>query len=124
MRALLNPSLLGASLLSGCTFGAACDMAVNPGVVVTVFAADSQPLAGASGYVFNQRGRTDFDTPPAADDNQLIAFISAGVYEVVVERPGYLSWRRADVRVIEGDGMCPGVNTVELEAALEPAPPT
>ena len=122
MRPLTSMLIVGSSLLAGCTFGAACDMAVNPGVVVTVFAADSQPLAGASGYVFNQRGRTDFSTPPAADDNQLIAFISAGVYEVVVERPGYLSWRRADVRVIPGDGMCPGVTTVELEAQLEPAP--
>lgn len=121
MRLLTTMSILGTILLSGCTFSAACDLAVSPGVVVTVFDADSQPLAGASAYVFNQRGRTDFSTPPAADDNQLIAFINAGVYEVVVERPGYLSWRRANVHVVPGDGTCPGVTTVELDAVLDPA---
>lgn len=122
MRLLSSISLMAGALLSGCTFGTACDLAVQPGIVVTVFDADSQPLPGASGYAFNQRGRTDFSDPPAAADNELIAFVGAGIYEVVVERPGYLSWHQADVRVVEGNGTCPGVATEELEATLQSSP--
>lgn len=70
MRSLSAMPVLAATFLSGCTFGTACDLAVQPGIVVTVFDADSQPLPGASGYAFNQRGRTDFSDPPAAADNE------------------------------------------------------
>ncbi len=115
--------LLG-TVLSGCddAIPTLCPAVENPGLVVEVRDADRGTFIAEGAVAVAQDGGY-VDTLLAAassGDGTLRSLAGAyerpGTYTVSVSRPDYQTWRRANVRVSEGE--C-GVRTVELEALLE-----
>jgi hypothetical protein len=120
--------ILLAASLSGCNVLDAlvpqeCVEMIYPGIEVEV--RDARTGAPAA---FNASGtaRDKEDTYPldvgsrdAETALQMIAFTPAGVYDLVIKKPGYQDWIATNVRVRQGE--CT-VETEHLEARLEPIP--
>ena len=96
----------------------ACTLEARAGVTVDLRGEGGEPLPAEDAI-----GR-------AVDDDQILilepffeqlvgAWEAPGVYTVTVEKPGYATWVRTDVRVEEGD--C-HVVPARLEAVLSPRP--
>jgi hypothetical protein len=67
--------------------------------------------------------RTDVvvDTLVRADSLTLLGGERLGVYDVAIQRPGYRSWARLAVQVMN-TGACGNPQTVTLNARLQPLP--
>ena len=124
MRDRLFTAVAAVMLLSlGCDalkIGTACTTEARPGLVVTVL--DSVTKAQISGARVTARNGTTTDVVPdpwAATSAYSLAFEKPGTYEVTVEKSGYRTWVRTNVRVTEDE--C-HVKTVSLTALLQPQP--
>ena len=102
-----------------------CTANVVPGItVVIVDSVSGKPRAAEAVAVARERAFVDTLDPAVMQGNVLISRQGAherrGIYEVVVRAPGYLDWVRT--RVIVSSNDC-HVNTVQLEARLQPSAP-
>jgi hypothetical protein len=110
-------STLGCDALQ---IGTACTDEARPGLVVTVL--DSVTKAAISGASVTARSGTRTDVVPdyeSARSSYPLAYEKAGTYSVTVEKAGYRTWLRSDVRVTSD--RC-HVQTVSLTALLQPLP--
>ena len=106
-----------ASLSSACNMVVACDMAINPAIVLTVRdAASGAPLSGATARATSWASDDAFiqDSIPG----QLNLFAASGTYTVRVHRLGYQEWIQTGVTVEDYGGTCGGPITEPLEARL------
>jgi len=106
-----------ATLSSACNMEVACDMAINPAIVLTVRdAASGAPLSGASARATSWASNSPFmaDTIPGL----LNLFAASGTYTVTVHRTGYQEWIQTGVTVEDYGGTCGGPITEPLEASL------
>lgn len=117
-------AVLATLALSACDDIGACTASVEPGLIITVQdSIDGSPQADGAAGVAVDGAFVDSLRPGSYDMNfVLLGFRAAderpGRYTVRVEKPGYLVWEQAGVRVTGGE--C-HVNTVELTARLQAA---
>lgn len=76
-------------------------------------------LTGPATLAVREGAFSDSAEIPAGHSTAGVAYERAGVYVVTVKKEGYVDWTRANVAVRRGE--C-HVETVRLEALLEPAP--
>jgi hypothetical protein len=117
---LALPAALAAALLAACDGDEptrACPAVLVPALEVTVVDAedDSELTLGAHGWWVSS-DYTD-ELVGSAFGGPLFAYGPAGRYGVIVQREGYQTWGRDDIRVAAG--RC-GPRTVEIVARLEP----
>jgi hypothetical protein len=99
-----------------------CTASVEPGLIVYIVdAVDGTPQAtDAVGFALDG-GYSDALKPSILHGTTLVALQAAserpGVYQVHIEKPGYQTWTRSNVRVMAD--AC-HVRTVQVTAALQP----
>jgi hypothetical protein len=112
-------------IVNGCTADsgpiASCTSVAPLAVVVTVRDSISG-AAAADGAIGTLVGAGVDDTLQQTDSLTLIGGNQLGTYTVTIDRPGYLTWTEANVRVTE-TGTCGNVLPVQLSARLQPATP-
>jgi hypothetical protein len=100
--------------------GTVCTTEARPGLFVTVLdSVTKSPITGAS---VTARSGTTSDVVPdfeSARSSYYLAYEKAGTYSVTVEKAGYLTWSRTNVRVTSHE--C-HVKTVALTALLQAQP--
>lgn len=112
--------------LTGCgsSDGVLCGDHVERGIVVAVYDAQTHAPIAKDAVGTIEDGSYMETLTPAGGDSQgnLIsiggAFERPGTYTVRIEKSGYQTWEKKNVRVTKG--VC-NVNTVTLEADLQPA---
>jgi hypothetical protein len=110
--------------LVGCTEFAACDLSIQPAVVVTPVHASSGAPIEADGKGLIARGTFRDSLRPhtvtvEGVPTSFAAFGRSGFYTVTLEIPGFAIWQRDHVFVDEGS--C-GNLTTELTSRLVPEP--
>jgi hypothetical protein len=112
--------------LSGCNVLDAlvpreCGEMIDPGFEIEVRDARTGAPAAfdASGTARGEEDTYPIETGSRDAETALLmtGFTPAGVYDVIVTKPGYQAWIATDVRVRQGE--CT-VETTQLEARLEP----
>jgi len=106
-----------AGFSSACNMEVACDMAINPAIVLTVRDSASGALvsgasAGATKWALDYSFMAD--TIPGV----LNLFGPSGTYTVTVHHSGYQEWIQTGVTVEDYGGTCGGPITEPLEASL------
>ena len=118
MKMLIFPTILSVGvLLSSC---AVCPAIALP--YLTVEVRDAQTGAPAAEGATGTATDGTFTDPLNTFDNLVMypeTYERPGVYDVLVQKPGYEDWTAENVRV--RDGEC-NVQTVDLEARLERTP--
>lgn len=131
MRTFTVPAAaLGLAMLSGCSLsdifdgGRLCTANIQPGIQATVTdSVTGAPAAAGAKLVARDGTYADSSMYPADPQYQQAwlagAYERAGTYAVTITKPGYRPWAKSGVVVTRGE--C-HVNTVKLEAKLQPAP--
>ena len=118
MKWILRVLLVGfVAAANGC--GKACDLALKPGIFLTIVdGATGNPIEGEVTVIATEGSYSETVSPPAfppAPRTAALAFERSGTYRVEVQAAGYLPWVMSGVRVSRGD--C-SVETVALTARL------
>ncbi|MFN2400771.1 MAG: hypothetical protein ABR543_19360 [Gemmatimonadaceae bacterium] len=98
-----------------------CPLSVNPAVTIAIRDA-ATGVPAAIGAVATARNATMVDTLAGFDSLTVTSRRAGpGTYRVEVRKAGYLNWVAEGVHVGSIGGACPTMQTVHLEAALDPA---
>lgn len=123
---MANGKLLGITVtfyLAACQSGSIlCPGGIVPPIVVEVRDADTgAPAAqGAGGTIRKGDYVAQLKSPTPTEQLVLISAGDAGTYDVLVQKPTYVDWRKNGV-VVEG-GQCGVQKEVVLRASLQRAP--
>jgi hypothetical protein len=110
-------------LACGGDYGPVAQCSAAPSLAVRITVRDSvSDAAAADGAIGTLMGSSSTDTLAHEDSLTLFGGNQLGTYTVRIERAGYLTWMRSDVRVTKVS-VCGSVVPVELTAKLQSLTP-
>ncbi len=108
--------------LAGCTADYVCNAIYIAAVHVTVVdSATGAPAAAGVKAVLKQNGVAVDSASASLDAQEMNLGGSAGTYDLILTRPGYLTWARSGISVLSKN-RCRQPETVFITARIQKAP--